>query len=83
MRGKNTDNMGLIMESMQYLLLKHYSLSISDLKELDEDEFGQMFVWAAAAEQVKAEEIQKATAESKSGAPVAGTSGPMPYSKGW
>jgi|TARA_R100000234_G_C4957153_1_gene160109 hypothetical protein len=82
MRGKNSD-MGLIMESMQYLLMKHYGLSMSDLKQLDEDEFEQMFAWAAAAEEIKAEEIEKATAESKSGAPVAGTSGPMPYSKGW
>ena len=35
MRGKNSD-MGLIMESMQYLLMKHYGLSMSDLKQLDE-----------------------------------------------
>jgi len=63
--------------------MKHYGLSVSDLNKLTEDEFEQMFAWAAAAEQVKAEEMDKATAESKNAAPVAGTTGVMPHSKGW
>ena len=82
MRGKGVD-MGLVIESFQYLVMKHYSLSMADLNNLTEDEFEQMLSWAAAAEQVKAEEMEKATADSKNKSPVAGTSGPMPHSKGW
>tara|TARA_R100001163_G_C4895446_1_gene86455 strand:- start:150 stop:398 length:249 start_codon:yes stop_codon:yes gene_type:complete len=82
MRGKGA-NMGLIIESFQYLVMKHYGLSMADLNNLTEDEFEQMLSWAAAAEQVKAEEMEKATAESKNKSSVAGTSGPMPHSKGW
>jgi hypothetical protein len=83
MRGKGESDMSLIIESFQYLVMKHYGLSVSDLNKLTEDEFEQMFAWAAAAEQVKAEEMDKATAESKNAAPVAGTTGVMPHSKGW
>lgn len=65
--------------------MKHYGLSMRDLDQMSADEFEQMFVWAAAAEAVKAEEMDKQNAQSKNAMKVGGTDvgRPMPFSDGW
>ncbi len=45
--------------------------------------FEQSFIWANAAERMKAEQIEDATKGTKSKSRVGSTHGPMPFSEGW
>ena len=75
----------MAFESASYLVMEHYSLSLTDLSSLTEDQFSQMLCWAAAAKKMEAEANDKAMRESNSQQRVAGTDGskPMPGSEGW
>lgn len=77
--------MGMAFESSSYLVMQHYSLSLTDLSRLTPDQFSQMFCWAAAVKKMEAKENEKAMRESNSQQRVAGTDGskPMPGSEGW
>jgi hypothetical protein len=66
-----------------YFVAKHYGLRLSEIWNMDEIEFRESFAWAAAAERIKVEEIEKATEGAKSGSPVGktdATAQPFPYS---
>lgn len=75
----------MAIDSALYYVMKHYSLSLKDLDELSQDQFDQMFTWAAAVDAYTAEKQEKEMGASKSQMKVAGTDGskPMPFSKGW
>jgi len=45
--------------------------------------FETSFIWANAAERVKADEYEKATDGAKNKTRVGSTHGPMPFSEGW
>ena len=75
----------MALESASYLVMQHYSLSLTDLSRLTPDQFAQMFCWAAAVKKMEADENEKAMRESNSQQRVANTDGsrPMPGSEGW
>lgn len=75
----------MALESAIYYVMKHYSISLSDIKTFSDEEFSQMLAWAVASDTIQQEQMDKQTADSKSQMPVAGTdrSGPMPFSDGW
>ena len=73
------------MDSSVYYVMKHYSLSPSDIKPLTQEEFAQMLVWAVASDEIEREEIEKKQGESSSKMKIGSTNmgGPMPHSEGW
>tara|TARA_R100000008_G_C3587449_1_gene173636 strand:+ start:509 stop:730 length:222 start_codon:yes stop_codon:yes gene_type:complete len=73
------------MDSSIYYVMKHYSLSLSDIKSLTQEEFSQMLVWAVANDELQQEEMDKQKAESQSKMSIGSTNmgGPMPHSEGW
>ena len=75
----------MALDSATYYVMKHYSISLTEIKTLSEEEFSQMLVWAVSSDKVQQEQMEKQTAGSKSQMPVAGTDtgGPMPFSDGW
>ena len=86
MRGEKQDDVGMALDSTVYFVMQHYSISLREIDSLSMPEFEQMFVWAAAAEQMKAEEMKKAGSSSTAnGMPVGKTDvgKPMPFSEGW
>ena len=48
------------MDSSVYYVMKHYSLSLSDIKSLTQEEFGEMLIWAVASDEIQQEEMDKA-----------------------
>ena len=75
----------MALDSATYYVMKHYSISLTEIKTLSKEEFSQMLVWAVSSDKVQQEQMEKQTAGSKSQMPVAGTDtgGPMPFSDGW
>ena len=73
------------MDSSVYYVMKHYSLSLSDIKSLTQEEFGEMLIWAVASDEIQQEEMHKQQAKSQSKMPIGSTNmgGPMPHSEGW
>ena len=75
----NTD-IPFILDSAIYFVAKHYGISIADVRRMSEEDFEDSFVFAAAAERIKAEEIDKATKDAKSGTDVGPSKGqPFPF----
>lgn len=83
LKREDDSDVGMVIDSAIYFVMKHYSLSLRDIDSLSPAEFDMMFTWAAAVEEHQAEQHRKQTESSNSKAPVAGTSmgTPMPYSK--
>ena len=75
----------MALDSATYYVMKHYSISLTEIKTLSKEEFSQMLVWAVSSDKLQQEQVEKQTAGSKSQMPVAGTDtgGPMPFSDGW
>lgn len=75
----------MALDSAIYYVMKHYSISLTEIKTLSDEEFSQMLVWAVSSDKIQQEQMDKQTAGSKSQMPVAGTDtgGPMPFSDGW
>ena len=53
---------------------------MQEVWDMSMEAFEQSFVWANAAEKIKAEEIEKATEGAKKKTRVGSTHGPMPFS---
>ena len=69
-----------MLDSAVYFVAKHYSISIAEARSMNEEEFEHSFVFAAAAERLKAEELEKASKEAKSGTQVGPNKGqPFPH----
>ena len=66
-----------------YFVAKHYGLSMQEVWDMSKDAFEKSFIWANAAERIKADEIEKATDGAKNKTRVASTHGVMPFSEGW
>jgi len=81
----NTRDVSMSLDSSVYYVMKHYSLSLLDIKCLSEDEFSQMLVWAVASDSFQADEMDKQQAKSQSKMQIGSTNmgGPMPHSEGW
>ncbi len=81
----NIRDVSMSMDSSIYYVMKHYSLSLSDIKSLTQEEFSQMLVWAVANDELQQEEMDKQKAESQSKMSIGSTNmgGPMPHSEGW
>ena len=74
------DNISFMMDSAIYFVAKHYGLSIPEVRAMSEEEFEDSFVFGAAAERVKADEMEKATKDAKSGTQGGPSKGqPFPY----
>ena len=73
----------MMFDSAAYFVAKHYGLSMQEVWNMDISAFEKSFIWASAAEQLKAEEIKKASDGAKSKRRVGSTHGPMPHSEGW
>ena len=73
----------LFMNSAAYFVAKHYGLRLGDVWDMTSHEFTESFAYATAAERIKADEIEKATNDSKGKMRVAGTDAgqPMPFSE--
>ena len=73
-------DISFMMDSSVYFVAKHYGLSIPEVRAMTEQEFEDSFVFAAAAERIKAEEMDKITKDAKSGTQVGPSKGqPFPY----
>ena len=73
------------LDSSIYYVMKHYSISLTEINQLSNEEFSQMLVWAVASDSVQAEEQEKQQAKSQTKMPVGSTNmgSPMPHSEGW
>jgi|TARA_R110000824_G_scaffold101736_3_gene241620 hypothetical protein len=73
------------MDSSTYYVMKHYSLSLSDIKILTQEEFSQMLIWAVANDEIQNEDAEKRQGDSQSKMKIGSTNmgGPMPHSEGW
>ena len=80
---KPTPDAEMMFDSAAYFVAKHYRISLTEVWNMPISAFEKSFTWAAAAERVKAEEIEKATDGAKSKSRVGSTHGPMPFSEGW
>lgn len=56
---------------------------MQEVFDMSVETFEQSFVWASAAERIKAEEIESATDGAKNKTRVGSTHGAMPFSDGW
>ena len=72
----------IYMNSSAYFVAKHYGIRLGDVWSMSLHEFEESFAFAAAAEKIKAEEMEAATSDSKGKMRVAGTEAgqPMPFS---
>ena len=77
---KPTNDVDMMLSSAAYFIAKHYGLSLPEVWKMNMRKFQESLVWASAAERVKAEEMEKASGESKSKTRVASTHGTMPFS---
>jgi hypothetical protein len=70
------------MNSYAYFVAKHYGIRLGDVWDMSIHEFEESLAFAAAAEKIKAEEMEKMTNDSKGKMSVAGTDAgtPMPFS---
>ena len=72
----------IYMNSSAYFVAKHYGIRLGDVWDRSLHEFEESFAFASAAKKIEAEEIEKATNDSKGKMSVAGTDAgtPMPFS---
>lgn len=77
---KPTNDIDMMLGSAAYFVAKHYGLSLSQVWGMNMREFEESFVWASAAEMLKAEEMEKASGGSKNKTRVESTHGVMPFS---
>ena len=75
----NTD-VTFMLDSAVYFVAKHYGITIPQARAMNEEDFEDSFVFASAAEIIKAEEMEKASKEAKSGTDVGPSKGqPFPF----
>tara|TARA_R110000787_G_scaffold79692_1_gene174082 strand:- start:192 stop:455 length:264 start_codon:yes stop_codon:yes gene_type:complete len=72
----------LFMNASAYFVAKHYGIRLGEVWNMTSHEFTESLGFAAAAERIKAEEMEAATSDSKGKMRVAGTDAgqPMPFS---
>tara|TARA_R110000751_G_scaffold122851_8_gene223505 strand:+ start:263 stop:529 length:267 start_codon:yes stop_codon:yes gene_type:complete len=68
-------------DAAAYYVAKHYRISIQQVWDMSMTAFEKSFVWANAADRVKAEEMEKSTAGAKNKTRVGSTHGEMPFSE--
>jgi hypothetical protein len=59
MRQEDEGDIGLAMDAAMYFVMSHYHIGPSELSKLSPAGFGQLFSWATATEQVKAEKMEE------------------------
>lgn len=80
MKTPASSDISFMLDSSIYFVAKHYGLSIPEVRAMTEQDFEDSFVFAAATEQIKAEEMEKMTKDAKSGTKVGPSEGqPFPY----
>jgi len=80
MKNPASSDISFMLDSSIYFVAKHYGLSIPEVRAMTEQDFEDSFVFAAATEQIKVEEMEKATKDAKSGTQVGPSEGqPFPY----
>ena len=80
MQNPANDNIPFMFDSAIYFVAKHYGLSIPEVRAMTEEDFADSFVFAAASERIKHEEMEKATKDAKSGTQVGPNNGqPFPF----
>ena len=74
-----------IIDGMTYFVARHFKISMTEARSMDEKDFGDSFAWATAAQRYESEEMKKTTGDMKQGQRVAGTDTgrPFPGSEGW
>ena len=75
MKNQSTTDIPFILDSAIYFVAKHYAISMAEVRNMSEEDFEDSFVFAAAAERIKAEEMDKATKDAKSGTQVGPSEG--------
>lgn len=70
----------MMFDSAAYFVAKHYGMSLTDVWKMNISAFEKAFTWAAASERVRAEEMDKMSAESNNKSRIASTHGAMPFS---
>jgi len=80
MKTPASSDISFMMDSSVYFVAKHYGLSIPEVRAMTEQEFEDSFAFGVAAERIKADEMEKATKDAKSGTKVGPSEGqPFPY----
>ena len=74
-----------LVDGMVYYVARHYKISIAEVLTMTPEVFGQSYVWVIASDRVQADEMDKATNQSKSKTSIGSTERgtPFPGSQGW
>lgn len=73
MSDKSEPSLEMILDSSVYFVATHYKISIDDVNAMTPEVFEQSLVWGAAAKQIEADEMEKASGDMKTGTDIAST----------